>query len=50
MILRDKNDSSRAIAPLKSAEDAITVNTTGLDINEVITLIAGLINDRQEEK
>jgi cytidylate kinase len=50
MILRDNNDSSRAIAPLRPAEDAITINTTGLDINEVVTLIAGFINDRQEDR
>ncbi len=33
---RDKDDSERAIAPLKPAEDAILVDTTGLDLDEVV--------------
>ena len=35
MIYRDNNDSSRAFAPLKKAEDAIEVDTTALTIDEV---------------
>jgi cytidylate kinase len=31
---RDKQDSSREIAPLKPAEDAIIVDTTGLELDE----------------
>jgi cytidylate kinase len=33
---RDKDDSERAIAPLKPAPDAIVVDTTGLDLAEVV--------------
>ncbi len=33
---RDKDDSERAIAPLKAAPDAIQVDTTGLDLDEVV--------------
>ena len=33
---RDKDDSERAIAPLKPALDAILVDTTGLDLQEVV--------------
>jgi len=33
---RDKDDSERAIAPLKPAPDAILVDTTGLDLAEVV--------------
>jgi cytidylate kinase len=38
-IQRDKQDSSRAIAPLKKADDAIEINTDGLDINAVLEKI-----------
>ncbi len=31
---RDENDSSRAFAPLKKVEDAVEVDTTGLNLNE----------------
>lgn len=33
---RDKDDSERAIAPLKAAPDAIRVDTTGLDLDAVV--------------
>ena len=36
MIERDRIDSTRDIAPLKPAEDAITINTDGLSIEEVL--------------
>jgi cytidylate kinase len=33
---RDRDDSERAIAPLKAAPDAIRVDTTGLDLDQVV--------------
>jgi cytidylate kinase len=33
---RDKDDTERAIAPLKPAPDALLVDTTGLDLAEVV--------------
>ncbi len=33
---RDRDDSERAIAPLRAADDAIRVETTGLDLEEVV--------------
>jgi cytidylate kinase len=33
---RDKDDTERTIAPLKSAPDAIVIDTTGLDLAEVV--------------
>jgi cytidylate kinase len=33
---RDRDDSERAIAPLKPAPDALLVDTTGLDLEEVV--------------
>jgi len=33
---RDKDDAERAIAPLRAAADAIVIDTTGLDLAEVV--------------
>jgi len=41
MIERDRIDSTRDIAPLKPAEDAIIVNTAGLSIEQVLDLLQG---------
>ena len=46
MRLRDKNDSSRSLAPLKKADDAILIDTTSLDIDAVVALV--LSKFRQE--
>ena len=46
MIERDKNDSSRAAAPLKAAEDAVIVDTTHLNLEESINCVCGLISER----
>jgi cytidylate kinase len=40
---RDRQDSERAFAPLRQAEDAILVDTTNLSIEEVVQTILGLI-------
>ncbi len=39
METRDKNDSTRCLAPLKQAEDAKLVDTTNMDIDEAIGVI-----------
>jgi len=36
---RDARDSGRTVAPLKPAEDAITVDTTNLTIEEVVDAV-----------
>ena len=46
IIKRDKNDSSRAAAPLKRADDAIEVDTSELSLDESIERICALISDR----
>ncbi len=46
MQLRDKNDSTRAAAPLKAAEDAVPVDTTAMGLEESIDYICGLIARR----
>ena len=39
MVLRDKNDSERDIAPLVMPENAIYIDTTGIDIAGVMSII-----------
>lgn len=46
MQYRDKNDSSRAIAPLKAAEDSVLVDTTELTLEESADKIAEIISER----
>ena len=46
---RDYNDSHRAIAPLKQAEDAKLVDTTGLTLEESVKLVLDYIVDRMKE-
>lgn len=36
IIQRDRNDSTRAVAPLKAAEDAVRIDTTELTLDEAI--------------
>lgn len=45
MVKRDYDDSHRAIAPLKPAEDAITVDTTGLDLEQSLSLILKTVRE-----
>ncbi len=39
IVRRDDRDSTRALAPLKQAEDAIAVDTTGMTIEEVVAFV-----------
>jgi len=43
--MRDKIDSSREIAPLIPAEDAVIINTDGKDISRVVDEILNIIRD-----
>ena len=45
MIQRDYNDSHRAIAPLKPADDAITVDTSNIGLEESVALVIQTIRD-----
>jgi cytidylate kinase len=40
---RDKMDSSRAVAPLRPAVDAIIINTDGMTIDEVVSRVITLV-------
>ncbi|MDY3791551.1 MAG: (d)CMP kinase [Oscillospiraceae bacterium] len=43
IIKRDRDDSTRAIAPLKQAEDAVLCDTTSLSLEESVDMIIGII-------
>jgi cytidylate kinase len=43
---RDRDDSSRDVAPLRAAADALTVDTGGLSLDEVVDRLAALVEAR----
>lgn len=46
MLRRDKNDSERALAPLRPAGDAVIIDTTDLNLEQSFSRLAGLIRGR----
>ena len=40
---RDRNDSTRELAPLKPAQDAIVIDSTDLSVAEVVELMVSHI-------
>ncbi|MBQ3226828.1 MAG: (d)CMP kinase [Clostridia bacterium] len=46
MRYRDKNDSTRAFAPLKPAEDSVLVETDGLSFEESVEKVQSIILER----
>ena len=46
---RDAFDSSRAVAPLRAAADAVHLDTSSMTIEEVVDAAAGLVGRRLEE-
>ena len=45
---RDYFDTTREHSPLKKAEDAITIDTTHLNVSEQVNMILEIINNNQE--
>ncbi len=43
---RDFNDSNRAIAPLKPAQDSVLVDTTGCTLEESVHMVINLVKER----
>lgn len=43
---RDKQDSTRAAAPLRAAEDAVLVDTTELDLEQSVTRIRAIVKEK----
>ncbi|MCI9625313.1 MAG: (d)CMP kinase [Clostridia bacterium] len=46
IIKRDKNDSSRAFAPLKKAEDAVELDTTGLSLQQACAALLETVSQK----
>ena len=44
IVKRDELDSSRDTSPLRPADDAVMLDTSDLEIEEVIAFICGLVN------
>ncbi len=49
VIKRDENDSSRATAPLKQADDAFLVDTSDMDFNQSVEYISNIIKERTQK-
>jgi len=47
--VRDHQDTTRKIAPLKPAEDSVVIDTTGIDIGEVVERMAMIVRGHAEE-
>ncbi len=46
VIRRDLQDSERDIAPLKQAEDAVTMDSSSLTIEEVLDIMENIFRDK----
>ena len=46
LLQRDENDSTRAAAPLRAAEDALLLDTTALDLEQSCRAVADMIRER----
>ncbi len=46
---RDKNDSTRSIAPLRQPEDAVLADTTGYTLEESFELLKNIVKERLEK-
>ena len=45
---RDQKDSTRKHSPLKKAEDAVHIDTTGMTIEQVVDKIARIVEDLED--
>ena len=48
LAFRDHADSTRKISPLKKADDAITIDTSDLSIDEQVELALSIVSDKQK--
>ncbi|MGE3275554.1 MAG: (d)CMP kinase [Vicinamibacterales bacterium] len=49
IVARDQSDSTRAVAPLTLAPDAIYIDTTSLSIEETVERVMALVHERNQE-
>ncbi|MFQ7690379.1 MAG: (d)CMP kinase, partial [Butyricicoccus sp.] len=47
---RDRQDMTRAVAPLKQADDAVLLDTSSLTLEESIAAVLRIIREKTEEK
>ena len=50
IIRRDEYDSTREVAPLRQAEDAVLVDSSDMGVDEVVSFICGLVRTAQKEQ
>lgn len=46
ILLRDRLDTNRAVAPLKQAPDAVLIDTTDLSVEQVVDRILSVVHDQ----
>jgi cytidylate kinase len=46
LVTRDRNDQARELAPLKPAADAVLIDSTELGVEQVVALMARIIEER----
>lgn len=46
---RDRKDSTRSVAPLRAAEDAIQIDTTDIEMDDLLGVVLDLLNSRTPE-
>ncbi len=46
LVERDRRDSEREVAPLRRADDAVAVDTSGLTLDEVVDAVAAIVGER----
>ena len=45
---RDRQDQCRSIAPLRQAEDAVLLDTSGLDLEQSLAAMLEIVHGRQD--
>ena len=48
MVARDKSDSTRSVAPLQIAKDAVYIDTTSMPIDEVVARVMALVREKSD--
>jgi cytidylate kinase len=46
LVARDKSDSTRSVAPLQIAKDAVYIDTTSMPIDEVVARVIALVREK----
>ena len=46
VVQRDKNDMTRSISPLRRAEDAVFIDSTGRSVEDIVEEMAGMVAQR----